>query len=272
MGRELDPVFEPSGILTKLRIPRLFGEDVERFWPGGLVQAVRPITLWLAPAYGYGLTRVPLAGGAVVAANHLSAIDPPLIGSLSPRAIYYMAKVELLSIPIVGEGLMWTGAFPVRRGEGDRESIRWARKLAREEHVVGMFLEGTRQRFGYPGKPHPGAFMIAMAEGVPVIPCGVYSFGWNRKNRSRCCVVWGHPIDLSEFPRKSKGYQQAGELVGAEVHRLWRLAAEAIVAGYPESLPDGSVRSGSPPVPVLSERRWPAEYDWIVEQEARRPS
>ena len=92
---------------------------------------VAPVAMALAPSYAYGTERVPATGGGVIASNHLSAIDPPLVGALCPRTIFYMAKAELLALPIVGEVLQWTGAFPVRRGEGDRESVRQAREIAR---------------------------------------------------------------------------------------------------------------------------------------------
>jgi 1-acyl-sn-glycerol-3-phosphate acyltransferase len=129
--------------------------------------------MWLAPSYGYGLERVPATGGGVAAINHLSAIDPTLVGGLSPRTLYFMAKAELLEMPVVGDVLRWTGAFPVRRGEGDRDSLRLAREIAREGHMVGVFVEGTRQKFGYPGDVLPGATMIALQEEVPIVPCGV---------------------------------------------------------------------------------------------------
>jgi 1-acyl-sn-glycerol-3-phosphate acyltransferase len=186
-----------------------------------------------------------MTGGGVIAANHLSAIDPSLLGSLCPRTIYYMAKAELLAMPVVGDVLMWTGAFPVRRGEGDRESLRQAREIAREGHMVGVFVEGTRQRFGYPGEVRPGATMIALQEGVPIIPCGIYSFGWTRSNRMPCALVWGDPIDLGGLPRAGRGYKQATEILGKELVRLWRQAGEAIAAGFPEQLPDGARRSGA---------------------------
>jgi 1-acyl-sn-glycerol-3-phosphate acyltransferase len=204
---------------------------------------VAPATMWLAPSYGYGLERVPESGGGVAAINHLSAIDPPLVGSLSPRTLYYMAKAELLEMPVVGDVLMWTGTFPVRRGLGDRGSLRLAREIAREGHMVGVFVEGTRQKFGYPGDVLPGAMMIALQEEVPIVPCGVYSFGWSRKNRMPCAVVWGEPIDLGPIPKSGRGYKRAAELVGDELRHLWRQAGEAIAAGFPETLPDGARRS-----------------------------
>ena len=82
------------------------------------------IAVLLAPAAGYGVERIPLEGGAVVAANHFSGIDHPLIGAFIPRMMYFLAKAELLEIPVVGHALRWLGVFGVRRGEGDREALR----------------------------------------------------------------------------------------------------------------------------------------------------
>jgi 1-acyl-sn-glycerol-3-phosphate acyltransferase len=229
--------------LTRLGIPRLWRRDPEVLWPR-MRWFVAPVTTALAPSSAYGTERVPASGGGVIASNHLSAIDPPLVGALCPRSIFYMAKAELLGLPIVGEVLQWTGAFPVRRGEGDRESVRQAREIAREGHMVGVFVEGTRQRLGYPGRVLPGAMMIALQEGVPVVPCGVYSFGWSLRNRMSCAVVWGEPIDLSGLPRSGRGHRRAAEIVSGEILRLWRQAGEAVAADFPEALPDGALRVG----------------------------
>ena len=246
-------------------VSKLWGSDPERLWPWARY-LVAPTTMWLAPSYGYGLERVPAEGGGVIALNHLSAIDPPLAGALSPRTIYYMAKVELLEVPVVGDALMWTGAFPVRRGEGDRDSLRLAREIARDGHMVGLFVEGTRQKFGYPGDVLPGATMIALQEGVPIIPCGIYSFGWTRKNHMPCAVVWGDPMELSTMPKSGRGYKRAAELVGDELRHLWRQAGEAIAAGFPETLPDGA-RRWSPMYPPF--RTVPAATPSAPESERR---
>ena len=86
--------------------------------------------------------------------------------------------------------------------------------------------------------------MIALQEGAPLIPCAVDTFGWSPLNRRRCAVVWGEPIDVSDLPRNREGYARAAELVGAEIVRLWRQAAEAVAAGLPDELPDGTKRYG----------------------------
>jgi 1-acyl-sn-glycerol-3-phosphate acyltransferase len=229
--------------LTRLGIPKLWGEDPEAVWRFAR-RFVPHITLWLAPAAGYGAERVPPDGGGVIGANHFSGIDHPLIGSLCPRPVYFLAKAELLEIPVVGEFLQWLGTFPVRRGESDRDALRRARQLVRDGNLVGVHLEGTRQRFGYPGPVHTGGLMIAMQESAPVIPCGVDTFGWSPTNPRLCAVVWGEPIDLGELPRNRSGYTRAAEIVRAEMVRLWRQAAEAAAAGLPPELPDGTRRHG----------------------------
>jgi len=221
---------------------------VETGWWFGR-RVVPPVTMLLAPAAAYGVERVPRDGGAVIAANHFSGIDHPLIGVFCPRPIYFLAKAELLQIAGLGPLLRWLGVFGVRRGEGDRDALRRARELVRDGELVGVHLEGTRQRFGHPGPMHHGGLMIAMQEGAPVIPCGLDTFRWSPRNRRKCALVWGEPMRLDDLPRNRKGYAEATERVGGEIVGLWRLAAEAAVAGLPEELPDGSRRSGVNPRP-----------------------
>ena len=222
--------------------------DVETGWWFGR-RVAPPIAVRIAPAAGYGVERVPREGGGVVAANHFSAIDHPLIGSFSPRPLHFLAKAELLEIPVLGPVLRWLGVFGVRRGEGDREALRRAREIVRSGELVCVHVEGTRQRFGHPGPIHPGGLMIAMQEGVPVIPLGLDTFHWSLRNRRKCAVVWGAPIDVSDLPRNRKGYAEAAERVGTEIVRLWREAVAACEAGLPPELPDGARRYGINPSP-----------------------
>jgi 1-acyl-sn-glycerol-3-phosphate acyltransferase len=251
-------------MLFELGTYKLFRNDPEMVWRFMRVWLPGVIRV-LAPNAGYGVSRMPAAGGAVLAANHLSALDPPAIGVYTTRAIRYMTKVELLRIPIVGEFLRMTGTFTVRRGEGDRDSLRVARWLVREGHVVGMFMEGTRQKFGYPGPAHSGAAMVAMQEGVPVVPVGIDAFGWSLRNPRPFAVVIGEPMDLSSFPRHGKGYKEATGVVEAELIRLWRLAAEAVTDDFPGRLRDGTRREPPPGIhgvhPPVSGPAWPTE-EW----------
>jgi 1-acyl-sn-glycerol-3-phosphate acyltransferase len=227
--------------LTKLGIPKLWGEEPERFWPVSRLLAIPPI-LALTRAAGYGMDRIPREGGAVVAAYHFSGFVHPLIAIFSPRPVYFLAKAEVLELPFVGEFLGWMGVFPIRRGEADRGALRAARDLVGEGKLVGVHLEGTRQPFGHPGAVHSGGLMIALQEGAPVIPCAVDTFGWAPFNYRPCAVVWGEPMDLNHLPRNRAGYAEAAETVQEEIVRLWRLAAQAAAAGLPAELPDGTKR------------------------------
>ncbi len=251
-------------MLFELGAYRLFRNDPEVAWT--FMRTWLPAAMRvLAPTAGYGLSRMPATGGAVVAANHLSAIDPPVIGVYSTRSIRYMTKVELLEVPAIGEFLRMTGTFAVRRGESDRDALRVARWLAREGHIVGMFMEGTRQSFGYPGPVHAGAALVAMQEGVPVVPVGIDAFGWSLRNPRPVAVVVGESMDLSPFPRNGKGYKEAAATVEAELVRLWRLAAEAVVDGFPARLRDGTERGRVPRIrdvhPPAPGPPWPTE-EW----------
>ena len=229
--------------LTRLGLPRLWGGDRERLWAFAR-RVVQPATLALAPAAAYGVDRIPRDRGAVIAANHFSGIDHPLIGCFVPGITYFLAKSELFRIPVLGEALEWMGVIPIKRGASDRDALRNARQHVREGGLVVIHIEGTRQRLGYPGPIHTGALMIAMQEGAPVIPLGLDTFGWSPTNRRKCALVIGEPIELSHLPRNRTGYAEAGELVQAEMVRLWRQAAEAAAAGLPPELPDGTRRNG----------------------------
>ena len=230
-------------MLTELGLYKLFGEDPEKAQRFARV-FMAPVSTALAPTAAYGADRVPDAGGIVVASNHLSAIDPLILPLCCPRTVYPMAKIELLEVPVAGEALRWLGSFAVRRGEGDRDAIRVARWIVAEGHVVGFFSEGTRQQLGYPGASHAGAAMIAIQEGVPLVPCGLDTFQWSLKNRRKCAIVWGEPIDFSGLPRNGKGYKEGAAVADEAILGLWRQAAEAVVAGLPEALPDGARRTG----------------------------
>lgn len=202
-----------------------------------------PLISILAPSAGYGVERTALPGGAVIAVNHFSAIDPPLVGCYSHRAIYYLTKTELLAVPVAGEILRWTGAFAVKRGQADRDALRVARWLVRHGHVVGVFVEGTRQHTPSPGTAQPGAAMIALRERVPVIPCGIDTHGWTPRRRRACTLVWGTPLKLDHLPANGNGLKRATRLIQDELRRLWQLATNATTAGHPPTLPDGTHRA-----------------------------
>lgn len=149
----------------------------------------------------WGATNWPRRGPAIIASNHSSNFDPCLVGIAYPGQIRWMAKAELWKIPLLGWLISELGAFPVRRGESDREAIRRARQLIGEGWVVGMFPEGTRYRDGSLGEPQAGVGLLALEPGVPVIPVRIrgneHIISGRRPHRPRITVTVGEPVDLN---------------------------------------------------------------------------
>ena len=195
----------------------------------------------VAPLRVYGTERVPLEGGLVVAANHFSWIDPPALGAVSPRTLYYMAKVEAHRVPGLGQLVRSFGAFPVRRGESDREAVRTMREIVRDGHALGLFVEGTRQRSGVPGPVQAGAAMVAITEGVPVIPVAIHgSQHWRLGNFKPVSIAWGVPLTFEGLPRGGRGYKEASAEIERELRELWQWLVEVHELGRP--------RDATPPV------------------------
>jgi 1-acyl-sn-glycerol-3-phosphate acyltransferase len=182
----------------------------------------------------YGADRVPREGGLVVACNHFSWIDPPVLGAAVPRTLYFMAKVEAHRVPGLGELMRSFGAFSVRRGESDREAVRTMRQIVRDGHALGLFVEGTRQRSGVPGPAQPGAAMVAINEEVPVACVAIYgSFEWRLGSFRPVSVAWSMPMSFDGLPRGGKGYREASVEIEREIRTLWEWLAGIHELGRP---------------------------------------
>ena len=196
-----------------------------------------PIARFFTRARGYGLERIPPEGGCVVAINHLSWVDIPLTGSLSPRNLNYVAKIEAHRMPGIGQLIRVHGALAVRRGESDREAVRLMRQAVRDGRALGLFVEGTRQRGGVPGEVQPGAAMVALQENVPVVPAAIHGTEtWRPGNFHPVSVVWGPPMSFEGLPRNGKGYRAASAEIQAEIRRLWEWLRDVHASGRPRDL------------------------------------
>lgn len=169
----------------------------------------------------------PAEGPVLLVANHIGFVDPPLIGSLCPRPVHFMAKEELFRNPFVRWVVTNYGAFPVRRGEGDRHAYQTTLKLLRAGKVVGIFPEGTRSRTGALIPAHPGAAAIAIRAGVPIVPVGVWGteqiFRWpKRALRPAVGVNFGKPFSLEAEPAglKAEGLDRHTERIMLAIAEL----------------------------------------------------
>jgi 1-acyl-sn-glycerol-3-phosphate acyltransferase len=126
----------------------------------------------------------------------------------------------------------------VRRGESDREAVRLAREAVRRNQMLGMFVEGTRQRTGEPGPAKPGAAMVAIQEGVPVVPAAIHGTQvWRFGNFAPVSVAFGEPLRFAEHPRNSRGYKEASLEIAAEIRRLWEFLVRMHELGRPDGVP-----------------------------------
>jgi 1-acyl-sn-glycerol-3-phosphate acyltransferase len=182
----------------------------------------------------YGTERIPPSGGLVIAINHFNWIDIPCIGWVCKRNIYFLAKVEAHRVPGLGELIRGFGTISVRRGESDREAVRRMREVVRNGHVLGVFVEGTRQRSGVPGHVQPGAAMAAIQGDVPVICAAIHgSQDWRPINFAPVSIAWSDPMRFDGLPRGAKGYREASQQIEDELNRLWRWLRDLHEAGRP---------------------------------------
>lgn len=126
-----------------------------------------------------GREHVPREGALLLVSNHVSVLDPPLVGGAAPRKLYFLAKEELFRIPIFGRLIHAVNARPVRRDGSDSRALKTTLRLLGEGKAILIFPEGTRGRGdGRLGEGKPGAGMLAVMSGAAVVP--VYVSGTDR--------------------------------------------------------------------------------------------
>jgi 1-acyl-sn-glycerol-3-phosphate acyltransferase len=162
---------------------------------------------------GVSAEHIPSRGAAILASNHRSFLDPFVIGALTHRPVYYMAKRELFERPLQARLLSALGAFPVDRGAGDEQAMATARALLQRGECVAIFPEGTRVRRGPLGGPHRGVGRLALQTGAQVVPIALIGTdrvrrGWRIrpcKVRVRCGRPLRYPIVERPSPKIALG-------------------------------------------------------------------
>lgn len=120
-----------------------------------------------------GRGHVPLSGPVILAANHRSMLDIPLLVLASPRRVYFMAKSGLFERPFLAWSFHELGGFPVRRDLADMRALETARAILERGDALGIYPEGTRSRSGEMLPFLGGAAWLALRTGAPIVPCGM---------------------------------------------------------------------------------------------------
>lgn len=152
----------------------------------------------------YGNEHVPREGGVLLLSNHVSYLDPFIVGTTARREFYFMARDSIFSVPLLGKLLELHNAYPVKRGTADRRALKYTISLLKEGHAVLIFPEGTRSKDGNLGKARDGVSFIIHNADVPAIP--VYLAGanylmprWSKWIKpTKLATHFGPPIDFSE--------------------------------------------------------------------------
>jgi len=138
------------------------------------VRAVARAVLRIFTRYAVeGLDNVPQDGGVILAPNHTSYADPPIVGSACKRRVWFMAKSELFNIFGLKRVIVLCGAFPVTRGAADRKALRTALSLLERGEVLCVFPEGQRSLDGKLLPAEVGFSFLAAKAQVPVVPVAI---------------------------------------------------------------------------------------------------
>lgn len=180
-----------------------------------------------------GRETIPRSGAVIIASNHISYCDPPVVGSGVPREVYFLAKEELFRNRAFGWLIRQYNAIPLKRSIGDVGALRKAVQLLKQGKAVLMFPEGTRSLSGRLLKPKAGVGMIASLTSAPVVPA--YVTGSNRLGsallrKTQMAVRFGEPVLPPPRQRAgtgpSDGKDEYLELSQEVMKRIADLAAE----------------------------------------------
>ena len=209
---------------------------VERLWLWRLLfPPIRNIVRALVRLRVDGRENLPKAGPYILASNHINWKDPPLISISLDRSVRYMAKIQAFGVPLLGFFVRHTGAFPVRRGEGDRRALVTALRVLTGGQILGFFPEGHRSEAGTLQRGKPGVgFLASRAGDVAIVPIAMIG----TKQRLLHLIFGGHavlrvgrPFRLSDLTEDERRDEQA--VTDAVMRRVAALLPSEMRGAYP---------------------------------------
>lgn len=164
---------------------------------------LRVLTALIEDLRAEGVGNIPATGPVILACNHINWMDILTVTVPCPRQVHLMGKAELFEMPLLGGYYRGLGAFPVRRGEGDREALRQALEVVNAGQVLCIMPEGHRSGTGRLQEGKSGVALIALRSGAPIVPVAIWGTEKTLHGlhygpfRPTVRIVYGEPFTLT---------------------------------------------------------------------------
>ncbi|MEP6756096.1 MAG: lysophospholipid acyltransferase family protein, partial [Chthonomonadales bacterium] len=178
-----------------------------------------------------GRENIPKTGPAIIAPNHISFADPPLVGVTLPRYAWFIGTDELFTYPFLGPLARWMRGFPIRQDSADRAAIRKAQDVLSQGDTLVLFPEGHVSKDGVLQPIQAGVMMIAMKSKAPIIPVAIFHTDdvmpphtWKfRLFRHRVTIIYGkalYPDQISGGLRGREGFDKGADRLKTALEEL----------------------------------------------------
>lgn len=173
-----------------------------------------------------GRENIPERGGAIIASNHRSYVDPPVVTAAISRELYFLAKRELFGNKVFGGLISSLNAVPISRDKIDRKGLKGAIEILNQGNLLLVFPEGTRSKKDDFLEPKLGVGKLALEAGVPIVPTLVSNTRHFLKNiftGRKVKVSFGEPLNLDYlkgFTKDKQGYQEIANEVMSRIKNL----------------------------------------------------
>ena len=171
-----------------------------------------------------GKENLPKEKAAIICPNHVHFLDGPTLIANSKRKINVLAKEELFKNKFLSNCLRMLGMYPIKRGSADIEAIKVSLKILKNNELLMIFPEGTRNGMAKGVKPKNGAVVMAIKAGVPIIPVGIIG---NFKHFRKITIKIGKPIDYGRYKDKTKDKKIMTELTEGLMKEIIELTNDA---------------------------------------------
>jgi 1-acyl-sn-glycerol-3-phosphate acyltransferase len=182
----------------------------------------------------FGRENIPSQGRVILASNHVSYLDPPMVGASCPRIVSFLAKEGLFKNPLFGWFITHLNAFPIKTKSGDLRALRWAIRELKADRVIVIFPEGGRVEPGMTEEPRRGVGLLIAKTSAPVVPVFIKGAGEALPVHAKSIrlkkvkVYFGRPVRVEKAGpgfNKRDFYHSLTLRVMDEIDRLRRLAA-----------------------------------------------